>query len=53
MGENVKRIYPKLSKNELDKQWLGLQEKYRKERGENLGEIPHPRKLTTIEKIFF
>lgn len=53
--ESMKRIYPKLSKKESDKQWIELQEKYKKESGVNFGEIPHPRKLTIVEriKIFF
>lgn len=49
--ESTKRIYPKLSKEDSDKQWNELQEKYKKESGVNFGEIPHPRKLTIIERI--
>jgi hypothetical protein len=41
--ESMKRIYPKLSKEESDKQWIELQEKYKKESGVNFGEIFHPR----------
>ena len=49
--ESTKRIYPKLSKEESDKQWNELQEKYKKENGVNFGEILHPRKLTIVERI--
>ena len=49
--ESMKRIYPKLSKEESDKQWVELQEKYKKEIGVNFGEISHPRKLTIVERI--
>ncbi len=49
--ESTKRIYPKLSKEESDKHWIELQEKYKKESGVNFGEILHPRKLTIVERI--
>lgn len=49
--ESMKRIYPKLSKEESDKQWIELQEKYIKESCINFGEILHPRKLTIVERI--
>lgn len=48
---SIKRIYPKLSKEELDKQWNEIYEKYKKENCANLGEILHPRKLTIVERI--
>ena len=49
--ESTRRIYPKLSKEESDKQWSELIDKYKKECGENFGNILHPKKLTVIEKI--
>lgn len=49
--ESTKRIYPKLSKEETDKQWNELQEKYKKGSGVNFGEIIYPRKLTIVERI--
>jgi hypothetical protein len=49
MVSQWKRIYPKLSKEESDKQWVELQEKYKKESGVNFGDISHPRKLTIID----
>lgn len=40
MDESTKRIYPKLTKEQMDEQWNTLKEKYSNDK--NWGEVQHP-----------
>lgn len=48
---NNKRIYPELSKEELDKQWKELFKKYEKEGGTNFGEIDYLKNYHTLKGL--
>lgn len=50
-NKDATRIYPKLSKEELNRQWNEIVEKYKKESDNNTGENYNTGKLTIIERI--